>query len=125
MKKNKIGLIILAIIVSISLSVCNLMDEKIEFSPERWAKTDDDQRYKLIDSLFEKVDLVGMTADEIETMLGERTIYHEAYMSDEGKCDYHWGYLVKYNSIEGDKYLLLDFKNDKVVHYEIENGDEL
>ena len=60
----------MAIIVSISLSVCNLMDEKIEFSPERWAKTDDDQRYKLIDSLFEKVDLVGMTADEIETMLG-------------------------------------------------------
>ena len=42
-----------------------------------------------------------------------------------GKCDYHWGYWVRYDSWYGDEYLLINFKDDKVVGYDLEYGSDL
>ena len=41
------------------------------FTPERWAKTDGDQRGKLVHSLLEQYNgLVGMSQAEVEALLG-------------------------------------------------------
>lgn len=44
------------------------------FTPERWAKTDGDQRGKLVHSLLEQYDgLVGMSRADVEALLGGDT----------------------------------------------------
>lgn len=44
------------------------------FTPERWAKTDGDQRGKLVHSLLEQYNgLVGMSRAEVEELLGGDT----------------------------------------------------
>lgn len=48
----------------------------------------------MLDDLNAEVELVGMTVDEVEQLLGECSIRCEAYWSDMGKCDYHWGYWL-------------------------------
>ena len=44
------------------------------FTPERWAKMDEWDRYKVVDSLLEQYDdLVGMSAEEVVALLGGDT----------------------------------------------------
>ena len=41
------------------------------FTPERWARTDENQRGRLVHSLLEQYDgLVGMSPAEVEALLG-------------------------------------------------------
>ena len=82
-------------------------------------------RVWLKEDLYEKVELIGMSSNEVEDLLGMYGVRCEAYWSDEGKCDYHWGYRVRYDSWEGVEYLLISFKDDIVVGYELEYGSEL
>ncbi|MGN0131049.1 MAG: hypothetical protein ACI4AA_01255 [Lachnospiraceae bacterium] len=79
----------------------------------------------MLDDLYTKVELVGMTSDEVEELLGEYSISHGAYLSDGEKYDYHWGYIVRDDRWEGYEYLLINFKDDIVVDYELEYGSEL
>lgn len=124
-RKNIIAL--LAICILIILAVYRYEKNLIitEFSAENWRSVDSDQRYHMLEDLYAKVELIGMSSEEIEKLLGEYEFSHEAYWSDEGKCDYHWGYTVRYDSWEGDEYLLISFKDDIVVGYELEYGSEL
>ena len=44
------------------------------FTPERWARTDENQRGRLVHSLLEQYDgLVGMSRAEVEALLGSDT----------------------------------------------------
>lgn len=76
----------------------------------------------MLDSLYEKVNLVGMTEDEIiEVLKREKCIKEEN--PDDG-CDFHRAYLVEVDYKEGSKYLLLHFNDDKVVNYEVVNVND-
>lgn len=95
------------------------------FSAENWMSVDSAKRYHMLEDLYAKEDLIGMSSSEVEDLLGMYDTRCEAYWSDEGKCDYHWGYTVRHDSWEGDEYLLISFKDDIVVSYELEYGSEL
>ena len=126
MKRRNIIAALIVFIVIILLFFCCKKEEPItEFSTENWQFVERKQRYHMLDDLHAEVELVGMTADQVEQLLGECSIRCEAYWSDMGKCDYHWGYWVRNDSWEGIEYLLISFKDDIVVSYELEYGSEL
>ena len=124
-RKNKLVLAVICIAIVLFLNRC-IEDEPIsDFTVENWKSVEWNQRYHMLENLYAEVDLVGMTADEMEQLLGMYDIKCEAYWSDEEKCDYHWGYSVRDDWWDGDEYLFIDFKDDIVVGYELEYGSEL
>ena len=126
MKRRKIIAALIVFVIMILLLFCCKKDEPItEFSTENWQSVEWDQRYHMLEDLYAEVELVGMTSDEVEELFGECSIRCEAYWSDMGKCDYHWGYWVRNDSWEGIEYLLISFKDDIVVGYELEYGSDL
>lgn len=126
MKRRKIIAALIVFVVMILLLFCCKKEEPItEFSTENWKSVERKQRYHMLDDLHAEVELVGMTADEVEQLLGECSIRCEAYWSDMGKYDYHWGYWVRNDSWDGIEYLFISFKDDIVVSYELEYGSEL
>lgn len=124
-RRNIIAALIVFVVIILLLFCCKKEEPITEFSTENWKSVEGDQRYHMLEDLYTEVELIGMTADEVEELLGEYCIRCEAYWSDMGKCDYHWGYSVRYDSWYGDEYLLINFKDDKVVGYELEYGSEL
>ena len=124
-RRNIIAAMIVFVVIILLLFCCKKEEPITEFSTENWKSVERKQRYHMLDDLNAEVELVGMTVDEVEQLLGECSIRCEAYWSDMGKCDYHWGYWVRYDSWYGDEYLLINFKDDKVVGYELEYGSEL
>ncbi len=97
-------------------------DYKREFTTEDWVAAEPYARFRMLDSLYEKVNLVGMTEDEIiEVLKREKCIKEEN--PDDG-CDFHRAYLVEVDYKEGSKYLLLHFNDDKVVNYEVVNVND-
>lgn len=42
-----------------------------KFTPEAWAKTPWQQRYKFVDSLMDDYELEGLTREEVRVLLGE------------------------------------------------------
>lgn len=116
---------IICISIILLLYSCKKDEPITEFSAENWRSVEWEQRYHMLEDLYAEVELVGMTSDEVEQLLGQYGIRCEAYWSDMGKCDYHWGYSVRYDSWEGYEYLLINFKDDIVVSYELEYGSDL
>ncbi len=123
--QSKKALLVICTTIIFLLYGCGKENPVSEFSVDNWMFVESEQRYYMLEDLYAKVELVGMSADEVEGLLGKYSISHEAYLSDEGKYDYHWGYMVRYDSWEGDEYLLINFKDGIVVDYELEYGSEL
>lgn len=44
--------------------------KKVNFTPKNWAQCDQKERYKMVNSLFKKHDLVGLTEEEVRELLG-------------------------------------------------------
>lgn len=124
-KKNKMIPIVVCAAIILLFGGCGKNSTTTEFSADSWMSVDQDQRYRMLEDLYAKVELAGMSADEVEKLLGKYSISHEAYLSDEGKYDYHWGYVVRDDWLEGYEYLLINFKDDIVVDYELEYGSDL
>ena len=124
-RKNIIALLAIGILIILAVYRYEKSLIITEFSAENWMSVDSDQRYHMLEDLYAKVELIGMSSNEVEDLLGMYGVRCEAYWSDEGKCDYHWGYRVRYDSWEGAEYLLISFKDDIVVGYELEYGSEL
>lgn len=124
-QQNKKTLLVICVIIILVLCGCGKNNAITEFSTDNWMAVEQEQRYYMLEDLYAKVELVGMSSDEVEELLGQYSISHEAYLSDEGKYDYHWGYMIRDDSWEGYEYLLINFKNDIVVDYELEYGSEL
>lgn len=122
---NKIASFVICVAIISVLCGCGKNNVITEFSADNWTSVERDQRYHMLDDLYTKVELVGMTSDEVEELLGEYSISHGAYLSDGEKYDYHWGYIVRDDRWEGYEYLLINFKDDIVVDYELEYGSEL
>lgn len=122
---SKIAPLVICVTGILLLYGCGKNNPLTEFSADNWRSVEPEQRYYMLEDLYTKVELVGMSADQVEELLGKYSICHEAYLSDEGKYDYHWGYTVRYDSWEGYEYLLINFKEDIVVDYELEYGSEL
>lgn len=123
-QKKRIGTIVLLFITTIFYG-CKQNNPITEFSTENWYEVEWKQRYHMLDDLFEEVDLVGMSATQIEQLLGKCSVRHEAYWSDEGTVDYHWGYVVRYDWWYGDEYLFIGFKDDIVVSFDLVYGSDI
>lgn len=123
--QNKVALLVMCTTTILLLYGCGKNNPITEFSADNWMSVEMEQRYHMLEDLYVSVELVGMSSDEVEELLGKYSISHEAYLSDEGKYDYHWGYTVRYDWWEGYEYLLINFKDDTVVGYELEYGSEL
>ena len=123
--QNKRAIFVMCTIIILLLCGCGKNTPITEFSSDNWMSVEMEQRYHMLEDLYVSVELVGMSSDEVEELLGKYSISHEAYLSDERKYDYHWGYVVRYDSWEGYEYLLINFKDDIVVDYELEYGSEL
>ena len=123
--QNKRAFFVMCTIIILLLCGCGNNTPITEFSSDNWMSVEMEQRYHMLEDLYVSVELVGMSSDEVEELLGKYSISHEAYLSDERKYDYHWGYVVRYDSWEGYEYLLINFKDDIVVDYELEYGSEL
>lgn len=102
-----------------------LSKRPISFSTEKWLNGESTERYLMLDDLEQSYNLIGMRADEIQTLLGEYSIQCKAYLSNNGMVDYHWGYAIRYDDWEGTEVLLIDFKDDIVVNYELAYLSEL
>lgn len=124
-REKKILLLVIGIAIILILHRGKKDEPITDFTVENWKSVEWNQRYHMLEDLYAKVELVGMTADEIGLLLGMYDVSCEAYWSDEGKCDYHWGYSVRDDWWKGDEYLLIDFKDDIVVGYELEYGSDL
>lgn len=124
-RQNIIVALIICIVIFLLYFNCKKEEPITEFSVENWQSVEADQRYHMLNDLYTDVDLIGMTSDEVKELLGEYCIRCEAYWSDAGKCNYHWGYSVRYDSWNGDEYLLISFKDDIVVSFELEYGCNL
>lgn len=122
--KEKIATIVVFIFL-ILLCGCKENNPITEFSTENWYEVEWKQRYHMLEDLYEEVDLVGMSAAQIEELLGKYSVSHDAYWSDFGTADYHWGYGVRYDWWYGDEYLFISFKDDIVVGYELEYGSDI
>ena len=83
---------------------------KKEFTQENWSEENAYKRYRMLDSFFENVDLVGMTKEDIATLLGSEKCEEDSHPND--GCNCHLSYLVEKNYKEGSKYLLLLFSDD-------------
>lgn len=75
MKRRKIIAALIVFVVMILLLFCCKKDEPItEFSTENWQSVERKQRYHMLEDLYAEVELVGMTSDEVEELLGECSI---------------------------------------------------
>ncbi len=123
-RRNRIATLIMCV-AAIILCGCGKNTPTTEFSSDNWLSIEPKQRYHMLEDLYIEVELVGMSSDEVEELLGTYSISHGPYLSDEGRYDYHWGYTIRYDQWEGYEYLLINFKDDIVVDYELEYGSEL
>lgn len=101
------------------------VEHTMEFSAEKWLSVDELQRYQMLDDLYAKVELVGMTKEEVEKVLGVPDQYCGWYESDGDKYDDHWAYWVQETLWDGIVCLLINFKDGIVVDYELEQVSEL
>lgn len=135
-KKNKKKSIYICIGVAILLFICILFifigiffgarkKPSLPFSTEQWINGDDTERYRMLDDLTANYNLIGMRTDEIKTLLGDYDVGHGAFLSDAGTADYYWGYVIRFDDWEGREVLLISFKDDIVVKYELAYLSEL
>ena len=84
-----------------------------KFTPEAWAQTPWQQRYKFVDSLMDDYELEGLTREEISALLGEPDI--------DGRGAYD--YKVVPDLIFDWRVFYLYFENDRVVRYGVSVPD--
>lgn len=85
------------------------------FTTEKWSNEDwHSFRYLMIDDLEERYDLVGMTKDEVYSILGEEDVDLEMLIND-----YAIGYSVRDGFLEGYYYYIYLDKNDVVVRVKL------
>ena len=122
--KRKICHLSLALlaIFSIIISGCEKNEplEPIPFSSDEWINGEWKERYRMLEDLENNYELIGMSREEIDEMLGAYLIRCDAFVSDNGEVDYHLGFDVRDDYWEGIEVLLIGFKDDTVVKYEYE-----
>ena len=122
--KRKICHLSLALlaIFSIIINGCEKNEplEPIPFSSDEWINGDFKERSRMLDDLENNYELIGMSREEIDEMLGAYLIRCDAFVSDNGEVDYHLGFDVRDDYWEGIEVLLIGFKDDTVVKYEYE-----
>ena len=84
-----------------------------KFTPEAWAQTPWQQRYKFVHSLMDDCELEGLTREEIRALLGEPDI------DGQGAYDYK----VVPDPIFDWRVFFLYFENDRVVRYGVSVPD--
>ena len=122
--KRKICHLSLALlaIFSIIINGCEKNEplEPIPFSSDEWINGEWKERSRMLDDLENNYELIGMSREEIDEMLGAYLIRCDAFVSDNGEVDYHLGFDVRDDYWEGIEVLLIGFKDDTVVKYEYE-----
>ena len=122
--KRKICHLSLALLVifSIIINGCakNEPLEPIPFSSYEWINGEWKERYRMLEDLENNYDLVGMSRDEIEELLGEYSVRSEDVGSDYNVVEYYLGFSIREDYWEGIEVLLIGFKDDIVVKYEYE-----
>jgi len=108
-------------IVLLGIVLCFVMSRNMQtqFSTQEWTTVREKTRYRMLDDLLASYHLEGMTTNEIEDLLGEESVRHEAWASEAGSVDFHWGYDIRYDKWNGWELLLIGFKDNVVVKYEL------
>ena len=108
-----LAVIIYIVILSI-IGNCILLNFKT-FSTEKWSNENWHRfRRDMVEDLEERYDLVGMTKDEVYSILGEEDVDLEMLIND-----YAIGYSVRNGFLEGYYYYIYLDKNDVVVRVEL------
>lgn len=81
------------------------------FNQDAWAAKQD-KRYELVDDLQESHQLIGLTEEQVTTLLGKPD------MRFENSWEYYLGMTPKLFHIDGDA-LSLEFSNGRVVRYKV------
>ena len=122
--KRKICHLSLALLVifSIIINGCEKNEplEPIPFSSYEWINGEWKERYRMLEDLENNYDLVGMSRDEIEELLGEYSVRSEDVGSDYNVVEYYLGFSIREDYWEGIEVLLIGFRDDIVVKYEYE-----
>ena len=85
------------------------------FSTEKWSNENwNSFRYLMIDDLEDTYDLVGMTKEEVQSILGQEDVELEWLITD-----YEIGYSVIDGFMEGYYYYIYLDENDVVVRTEL------
>ena len=117
--RKNINLVCILSVIVLTLCACGKEEKAIEFTTEKWQTIAVDDRYLMLDDLQNKYDLIGMTYEEIITLLGEQSVtYDPDNNRDNG--NYYLGYDIRYDSFEGEEVLLIKFKDNKVIAVEKE-----
>ena len=96
-----------------------------EFSTDNWLDVERNQRYHMLEDLYTEVELIGMSAEEVEELLGPWGQKCKDYWYKGEWCDYGWVYYVRTDWFNGDEGLMIDFRDDVVISYELVYGWEL
>lgn len=121
MKKIKICICVL-LMFSVFINGCvkNEPLEPIPFSSDEWINGEWKERYRMLEDLENNYELIGMSREEIDEMLGEYAIRCNASVIDDEDGDYELGFEVREDYWEGIEVLLISFKDNIVVKYEYE-----
>lgn len=92
---------------------------------EIWASTDPLKRYLLLDQLFHTYDLIGMSLNEVEDVLGVCNILNAPNDQESAYADELRIYEVKYDDEDGIECFVLYFKDGIVSHYKMTFFSEL
>lgn len=114
-KWNIIILSLFAAIVIISIACFNIFIYQHTFTVERWIKAPDD-RTKIVDDLLNTHKLIGMTEEEIISLLGEE----ESYASNKTSFKISKDYFEPENTIV--YHLGVDYMDDSWLIISLDNG---
>ena len=94
--------------------------EPIPFSSDEWINGVWKERYRMLEDLENNYELIGMSREEIDEMLGAYLIRCNASVSDNEDGDYQLGFDVREDYWEGIEVLLIWFEDNIAVKYEYE-----
>lgn len=116
-KEKLINYFCLGVFVLIAISVLMLLfdwNERHSFTQAKW-REDIEVRSLIVDDLLNDYELIGMTKQEIEALLGNNNNDY-GYFNWENRYVYCLGGA---RTIIDSEWLLIDFEDDVVVNYEI------
>ncbi|NLG85666.1 MAG: hypothetical protein GX489_00345 [Firmicutes bacterium] len=102
-------------IVIVFLAYCGIYKYQHTFTVEKWAKEPDDRR-KIVADLLERHKLVGMTEEEVVSLLGEE----ESYANTKASFKISKTYFEPENTIV--YYLGVDYMDDMWLIISLDNG---
>ena len=109
-----IAIICIMILIVVGLTIFISAKNTADFTTAKWEKIEN--REKIVDSLLNKYNLIGMTKDEVKELLGDSGYAYEAN---------YWSYNMTYSPpgvmLFTIKCLDVFFENDVVTNYEIRN----